>query len=338
MNRILFAGDVMLGRGVNEALAGVSPDKPWGDLLPIFRQVNLSIVNLECALTLHPIPWTKTPKIFHFRADPERVEVLRAAGIRACVLANNHALDANVEGLVEMMDRLSLSGISFAGVGENLEEARRPKILKTDGREPLRVALISATDNEPAFCAGKDQPGTNYLPCDLDAATLDYVGDAVAQARQSGADIVVFSYHCGPNMVSKPSSAVRRFAQAVIDRGVDVYYGHSAHVFQGVEIYRGKPILFDTGDLLDDYIVDPLMRNDRSFLFVASFEGAEFCGIELVPVRLSYARVDLAKGEELEEIMKRMIHASGELGTHLERVGDRLVASGSGLRPRLRAA
>lgn len=35
--------------------------------------------------------------------------------------------------------------------------------------------------------------------------------------------------------------------------GADVYYGHSAHLCQGIEIHRGKPILYDTGDFIDDY-------------------------------------------------------------------------------------
>jgi len=52
-----------------------------------------------------------------------------------------------------------------------------------------------------------------------------------------------------------------------MDRGVDVYYGHSAHTFQGVEIYDGKPILYDTGDFIDDYAVHPKLRNDWSFMF-----------------------------------------------------------------------
>jgi poly-gamma-glutamate synthesis protein (capsule biosynthesis protein) len=52
--------------------------------------------------------------------------------------------------------------------------------------------------------------------------------------------------------VLRPREIFRRFARAVIDSGADVYYGHSAHVFQGVEIYRGKPILYDTGDFIED--------------------------------------------------------------------------------------
>ena len=42
-------------------------------------------------------------------------------------------------------------------------------------------------------------------------------------------------------------------------------HGHSAHLFQGIEFYKGKLILYDTGDFVDDYQVDPLLRNDRSF-------------------------------------------------------------------------
>ncbi len=39
----------------------------------------------------------------------------------------------------------------------------------------------------------------------------------------------------------------------MIELGADVYYGHSAHLCQGIEIHRGKPILYDTGDFIDDY-------------------------------------------------------------------------------------
>jgi poly-gamma-glutamate synthesis protein (capsule biosynthesis protein) len=130
-----------------------------------------------------------------------------------------------------------------------------------------------------------------------------------------GADTVIFSNHWGPNMVQRPKETFRRFARAVMDRGVDIYYGHSAHVFQGVEIYRGKPILYDTGDFIDDYAVDPKMRNDWSFLFRVSVEGGTFEGLDLTPVKLSYAQVDLATGDEREIILDRMERLSAELDT-----------------------
>jgi poly-gamma-glutamate synthesis protein (capsule biosynthesis protein) len=98
-----------------------------------------------------------------------------------------------------------------------------------------------------------------------------------------------------------------------------VYYGHSAHVFQGVEVYRGKPILYDTGDFIDDYAVDERLRNDRSFVFLVSVEGGEFRRLELFPVVLSYACTGLAAGGVREEILRRMERLSAEMGTRFLR-------------------
>ena len=126
-------------------------------------------------------------------------------------------------------------------------------------------------------------------------------------------------------MIPRPKDLFRRFAHAVVDRGADIYYGHSAHVFQGVEIYRGKPILYDTGDFVDDYAVHPGLRNDWSFLFKVSLEGSVLGRLELFPVTLPYARVKLAKGGEKEAIMERMEVLSAEMGTTFVRREDRLV-------------
>src|SRR5215211_2756405 len=98
---LALVGDVMLGRGVAEEIARRPPESFWGDALPLLRQANLVVAGLECAITSHSIPWTRTPKVFHFRAPPEAVEVLRAAGVGMVSLANNHTLDFEVEGLLD---------------------------------------------------------------------------------------------------------------------------------------------------------------------------------------------------------------------------------------------
>jgi poly-gamma-glutamate capsule biosynthesis protein CapA/YwtB (metallophosphatase superfamily) len=320
-------GDVMLGRGVDEALRGMRSDEPWGDALSVLDAADLRVINLECAITTHENPWSRTHKTFHFRADPSRaLRVLRAARIDACSLANNHTLDFEEEGLLDTLEYLDDAGIQHAGAGRNREEAARPAIL--DGPDGEKVALLAFTDNEPAFAAGVGRPGTNYLPTSLEAEVLDRVEAAIAGARGAGADTILFSNHWGPNMVERPSHIFRRFARSVVDRGADVYYGHSAHVFQGVEVYRGKPILYDTGDFIDDYAVDERLRNDRSFVFLVSVEGGTFRRLELFPVVLSFAQTDLATGREREEILRRMERLSAELGTNFVRHEGALVLEG----------
>lgn len=322
---LAITGDVMLGRGVNEELHRVDPRAPWGDALPLLEEADLRLCNLECAVTSHLRPWSRTPKVFHFRADPEvAVPTLMAAGVDACALANNHTLDFEEQGLLDTLEALDQAGIARAGAGRDLREARRPAFLEVGGE---RVALLSFTDNEPGWTATPRAPGIAYLPVSLSPEVLAVVEEGVEEARAGGADLVVLSNHWGPNMVSRPPPLFQRFARAVIDLGVDVYWGHSAHVFQGVELYRGRPILYDTGDFLDDYAVDPVLRNDWSFLFRLRFEGARLRSLEMFPVTLEYAAVRLARSETRDIICERMRGLSRELGTELDYEDGRLVLS-----------
>ena len=319
MTTLALTGDVMLGRGVNETLRSAPPEEPWGDVLPLLHSADLRIINLECAISEHKQPWSRTPKVFRFRADPVATEVLKTARVDACSLANNHTLDFEEQGLLDTLRHLEEAGIRYAGAGRDAEEAARPVLLEGG------VAFVAFTDNEPPFAAGRDRPGTNYLPVSLEPEVLRRVEVAVGAAREAGARTIVFSNHWGPNMVQRPRETFRRFARAVVDRGVDVYYGHSAHVFQGVEIYHGKPILYDAGDFIDDYAVDPKLRNDRSFLFRVSVQDGDLRRLELFPVILPYARVEIATGDEREAILDRVVDLSAEMGTAFDRREDRLV-------------
>ncbi len=325
MLTLAFTGDVMLGRYVNELLKHITPAEMWNDLLPHLAQADLRIVNLECALTRHAQAWTRSEKMFHFRADPKAVRVLQAVRIDACALANNHILDYEERGLHDTLRILRASGIRYAGAGANAAEAAAPAMLDVQGTSPCRVALLSFTDNEPAFAADANHPGTNYLEVSLQKETLARIAGSIAQAREQGADLVVFSNHWGANYVERPAPEFRSFARHVIELGADIYYGHSAHICQGIEIYQGKPILYNTGDFIDDYAVHPQLRNDRSCLFKVMFEQGRLKRIELLPVSLDVGYVALARGKEFEAICTRMEMLCAELGTTLVRHEDRLV-------------
>lgn len=300
---LALMGDVMLGRGVNAEIPGRSPDSFWGDVLPALRSADAAIANLECAITRHARPWWRTPKVFHFRADPAAVEVLRAGNVRCVSLANNHSLDFEEVGLLDTLRHLDEAGIRHAGAGRDLDEALRPAVFEV---ADLKVAVAALTDNEPPFAARRDRPGTAYLDIAHDPTALRRVEEQVASARRQGADLIILSLHWGPNMVTTPPLEFQAFARAAIDRGVDLLHGHSAHVFQAVERHEKGLILYDTGDFLDDYAVDPERRNDWSFLFRVELAERRLHRLSLVPVRLTCARVDRAQASEFEAICARM--------------------------------
>jgi poly-gamma-glutamate synthesis protein (capsule biosynthesis protein) len=311
----------MLGRGVNMALRELGPAYLWGNMVPCLSGADLAIINLECVVAGRGHPWSRWFKPFHFRADPEAISSLKLAGIDCVVLANNHVLDYEQEAFLEMLDRLKQSGIAFAGAGRTLEEAMRPALLEAYG---LRIAVVAFTDNEPGWAAGPSTPGTNWISVPLQEESLKPVRESIARARAEGADLVIFSIHWGPNMVARPPALFREFAHAVMEAGADIYHGHSAHVFQGIELYGGRPIIYDAGDFVDDYAVDPELRNDWGLLFRLQVSDGVSRQIELVPVVIAECQVNLATGSEMEAIAQRIRSLSAEMGTTVYREGERL--------------
>ena len=309
---IAFLGDVMLGRGVAEEIGRREPASFWGGLMPVLAASDLVVANLECAITKHAAAWTRTPKAFHFRAPPAAVEVLRAGRVKAVALANNHVLDFEEGGLLDTLRYLDAAEIAHAGAGENLERAREPAVV-TAGT--LRAGIAAFTDNEPGWAAGPARPGTSHLRFLPSPGALRIVERAVARARHNGATFIVLSLHWGHNMVERPPRPFRWFARAALERGVDLIHGHSAHIFQGIEVHHGKPILYDTGEALDDYAVDPVLRNDRSFVFLADVQGPRVRALRLVPILLQGTQVGLARGRDFEETCRRMQVLSAEMGT-----------------------
>ena len=96
---LLFGGDTMLGRKVNEVIHREGPAYPLAALASVTRAADLFLVNLECAITARDLRYSGPEKAFYFRADPVAAETLRLAGIDLVSLANNHALDADYDGL-----------------------------------------------------------------------------------------------------------------------------------------------------------------------------------------------------------------------------------------------
>lgn len=322
---LAFAGDVMLGRLVAESLAGARYARPWGDVPAALRDADLFLVNLECALTARTTRWTDgAEKAFYFRAPPDAVAALTAGRVDCAVLANNHIGDFGPAGLEDTIAELDRAGIAHAGAGADRLAARTPALLSAAG---TRVAVVAWADYPAEWAAGPQAPGINYTPVSLAPEHFDEVRLALALAREQ-ADIVVFSIHWGPNMRARPTREFQRFAHAVVDAGADVFWGHSAHVVQGIEWRNGRVILYDTGDLVDDYAVDAHLRNDLSAVFLVRVAPGAALDVDVIPARIADCQACLATGADRDWFLRRFGERCRELGTELvtERTRVRLAA------------
>lgn len=324
MSLLTFTGDVMLGRAVDEYLKTLQ-DKSviWGDVLNELKESDLVFVNLESALTRSTKKGKKGNPVFFFKSDPENVSSLTGANISYCCLANNHILDFGQDGLVETLKTLTSVNIKYSGAGRNIIEAKRPAELKIGS---LKIKVFAFSDNEPSWEAKGDSFGINFIPINQeDGRFLDLL-EEVKKAKSEGFFIIV-SGHWGPNMVRVPPERHVNFAHKLIERGVDIFHGHSSHVFQGIEVYKGKVIFYDCGEMIDDYAVDPVLKNNESFLFQVHLKEDKVQKIVLKPIKIEISfgkdgflkmSVKKAKGKEGRLISEKQVELSKNLVPNIE--------------------
>jgi poly-gamma-glutamate synthesis protein (capsule biosynthesis protein) len=305
--KLFLGGDVMLGRGVDqilphpgdptlqessvrdartyvelaEAVHGPIPRPvgyswPWGDALTVLDhfQPDVRLLNLETSITRSDR--FEAGKGIHYRMSPDNVPALSVARPDVCSLANNHVLDFGVGGLEETLDVLSRAGISVAGAGRNATAAARPAIVPGDGGRVLVFSFGTTSSGVPStWAAASGRPGISLLS-DLSDDTADAIIAQVSQVKRRG-DVVVVSVHWGSNW----GYAVRRgqvsFAHRLVDGGVDIVHGHSAHHPRPIEIYRSRLVLYGCGDLIDDYegiSGYEQYRDDLRLLYLATVERA----------------------------------------------------------------
>jgi poly-gamma-glutamate synthesis protein (capsule biosynthesis protein) len=316
--QIALTGDVMLGRLVDQYVIqnqSIGPDKIWSDVLPLLLKADRRLINLECVISSRGREWQPDSKAFHFRAHPRAIDFLRAARIDCVSLANNHVLDYGTDALIECLALLDRAGIKRTGAGASLMEAITPAILDMPRG---RLGVVSVTDNESEWEAGEKKPGTHYIAYDAKGLAEPYrsrLAQALKQARRQ-ADLVIVSAHVGPNW-GPPSVAMRALAHQIIDLGADLYWGHSNHTAQGIELYKGKAILYSAGDFIDDYAVDPAERNDLSFLFIVELERGRIARIVLHPLCIEDLYVRLAKDEEVAFLQRTMQAKCASFGSRI---------------------
>jgi len=308
-----FCGDVMLGRKVDEMIGQAGYYYPWGNMLPIMQQTDFNIANLETALTTSH---HRVRKTFNFKAAPDRVATLKAGNIHAVNLANNHILDFSVSGLTDTIHALQEADIKYVGAGRSRAEARQPAFITYRGS---RIGLLGFTDNEPGWRAGLSA-GTNYLD-PFDTRDRLHALLAVEQLARE-ADLAIVSIHWGPNMRDKPDPAFVSLAHEMVEAGADIIHGHSAHIFQGIEVYHDKLILYDTGDYVDDYVTDVFLRNDHSFFFMAEASGKEVIRLQLVPVVISNCQVNMAPAADSSRAIRRIQRLSRPWQTDISPEGE----------------
>jgi poly-gamma-glutamate synthesis protein (capsule biosynthesis protein) len=312
---VALAGDTMLGRNVAGELADPEHQLFSDELHEIVRTADLFIVNLECCISDRGQRIRELGKPFYFRAPPVAAGALAELGVDCVTLANNHVLDFGPEALEDTLEHLHAAGIAVAGAGRDLAGAQTPAVLDVGAQ---RVRVVAVSDHPASYAAGAGRPGIAFA--DLAGASLPgWLRTAAAPG--DSAELVIVSPHWGPNMRAEPVAHVHRAAAALEAEGATLVAGHSAHVPQGA---RGRT-LFDLGDFIDDYAVDPALRNDLGLLWLVTLDADGPRRVEGVPLRLEMAHTRLAGRIEAGLLLSLLEERCAAVGSGVRREDDRLV-------------
>jgi poly-gamma-glutamate synthesis protein (capsule biosynthesis protein) len=320
--RLFLCGDVMTGRGIDQALPhpanpilyepyvrdareylqlaekahGPIPrplnfDYIWGDALEELdrAEVDFRIANLETAVTSAETPWPG--KAIHYRMHPQNVGCISAGHISACALANNHVVDWGYDGLSETLLTLGAAGIAHSGGGNDSDEAMQPAVLNATGKGRLLLFSFGSITSgiPPEWKATSISPGINLLD-DLSEKTAAWVCDEMRPHQQPG-DLVAASIHWGSNWGYEISSEQIAFAHRLIEQGIAIVHGHSSHHVRAIEVFKGRLILYGCGDFLTDYegiSGNETFRGDLPLMHLVELDSdsGELIAARLVPMQM----------------------------------------------------
>ena len=209
----------------------------FGDkICQLFRDANLTICNLEGALTNHPDKSRKTGPVK--LAPTSAVEAYKKIEINYCMLANNHATDGGHQGMLDTMLTLDNAGINYIGAGKNQNAIVRSFVQEIGG---MRIGFYNVSEtmyNKPT----KDKAGAWLY--------YEYVVSHEREQLKKECDYLVVIYHGGIEKFPYPSPETKKRFHRMADKGADMILSQHTHCIGCEEYYNNSYLLYGQGDFL----------------------------------------------------------------------------------------
>lgn len=231
-----FIGDLSIGDATQSRSAATSLTSvidqngfayPFSLVADYLKEDDYTFANLEVVLTERA--QLKSDKKYNMIGKPEFVNVLLEGGVDVVNTVNNHCMDFTLAGYEDTLAVLDGAGVNhFGSVYPGTD--RGSDILGKAEVNGVKIGMV----------------GYSY-PQEYDLTRLK---KRMQQLRSEGCELIICSLHWGQEEHLTSQVWQYKFARDVIDAGADVIWGHHPHVVQPIMFYKGKPILFSTGNFI----------------------------------------------------------------------------------------
>ncbi|MGB6867843.1 MAG: CapA family protein [Candidatus Aminicenantaceae bacterium] len=366
---------VVAGQALIKIDPRLSWDDPFGTVRPIVEAADIAFTNFEMAINGPDnqcgVPADYITILGKPRIPPEDrpgnvsnphaveapvMEFLASMGFNLMSLSNNHIWDLGECGVEATRATANRYGITHAGAGSTEKEATAPAYMDVRG---TRFALIASTTSNDE---------RDYISANVNGVWTGHQDDwdrnisAVREAAQN-ADIVIYYHHFqigvdvfanladggatadGHIKVDDVEQWQTNFARAVIDAGASMYIGNGHRGFDGLEIYKGRPLFRQIGGFAYQGLNPNIGHYDQhrpwsGLLARMTIDDKSIGSIELVPLELDEGAgyrdeyddigfltkrglAEVATSETAVEILQLFKMLSKEYGTEVEIKGER---------------
>ncbi len=297
---MLFTGDIYLSDVVVNAYKGKGIEAiVEKGLLSEMQGADITMSNQEFAFSTGGT--AAEDKQYTFRVNPDYITAFQDMGIDIVTLANNHTMDFGLTALEDSFHTLKGAGIDYVGAGSNLSDARKIQYTENQGKT---IAFLAASRVIPVYewNAAENKAGlfTTYDPTLL----LEDIKTA-----SDNSDYVVVYLHWGIERAELPKDYQHSLAKQYIDAGADLVIGSHPHVLQGVEYYKGKPIVYSLGN----YIFYSNIQ--RTAVLKITLDEDMNTKLQLLPAKAENAMTKLlSDSEEISQFYKYMESISFGVG------------------------
>ncbi|MBH49894.1 MAG: hypothetical protein CMG69_03980 [Candidatus Marinimicrobia bacterium] len=210
----------------------------YNDVLPVLKNADIAITNLECPLTNKVNPIKKAgPNLI---ADPDCINGIKYGGFDVVAIANNHIFDQGYQGLKDTLETCSKVGIHTVGAGLTVEEISKTLYLQRNNK---KIAILNFAEQE--FNMDENgNAGVNLLH-----PVSNYY--QIIEAKNK-ADIIIVIIHGGHEFYTLPSPRMVKTYRYFADLGATAVIGHHTHCSSGYEIYNSVPIFYSLGNFIFD--------------------------------------------------------------------------------------
>ena len=304
---MLCLGDILLVNEAERHILAKGTGYPFEKIKDDLRKYDFIFGNMEAPITVRGTAFTN--KAYSFRVKPGAALCLRDLKIDAVSISNNHLMDYGGEGMDDTISFLDGLNIRHSGGGKNLAASRRPARLKYGSTE---IYILSYCNRPPSeYYASASTPG--IAPLDIRMIREDIA------SYKTRDNIVLISLHWGIEHTHEPLPEQVSAAHEIIDAGADGIIGHHPHWPQGIEQYRGRPIIYSLGNFINGYY-NPVEKNNIAVGLY--FVGNRLEKIKILPVSGQNRKIkfqpSVLTGKPADETLGLIQNLSKNLNTDLQ--------------------